>query len=58
MEKIDRNLIDDSFEKVYLNNLNDYQKSNPNYQPTHYSLTLQKNGFDKVEYFRKKVDSS
>ena len=44
----------DRFEKIEMSSLTNYQRNNPNYQPTHFSLTKQDNGYDKVTYYRKK----
>ena len=47
--------VDNSFEEIQLGSLSDYQKKDPRNLPTHFTLELQENGYDKVTYFRKKT---
>lgn len=53
LERLEK--VDSSFEEVRLGSLSDYQRKDPRNLPTHFTLVLQENGFDKVTYFRKKL---
>ena len=56
MVRIDsKNLDLSKFVQIKLGKLTNYQRNNPNYQPTHFSLTKQGSGYDKVAYYRKKI---
>ena len=53
LERLEK--VNSSFEEVRLGSLSDYQKKDPANLPTHFTLELQENGYDKVKYFRKKL---
>lgn len=45
----------EKYEQVIMNQMSYSQKNNPKMKPTHYSITPKGNGFDEVNYYRKKV---
>ena len=45
----------EKYEQVIMNQMSYSQKQNPKLKPTHYSITPKGNGFDEVNYYRKKV---
>ena len=53
IEYIKEEDINKYFIQVNLNTLSEAQFSNIKNHPTHFSRTLQKNGFDKVKYYKK-----
>ena len=55
MIRINEEEVDSSFEEVRIGSLSDYLRKDPRNLPTHFSLTLQKNGFDKVRYYKTKI---
>ena len=53
MEYIKEEEVNESFIQINLNTLSEAQFSNIKNHPTHFSRTPQKNGFDKVKYYKK-----
>ena len=45
----------EKYEQVIMNQMSYSQKQNPKMKPTHYSITPKGNGFDEVNYYRKKL---
>lgn len=45
----------EKYEQVIMNQMSYSQKQNPKLKPTHYSITPKVNGFDEVNYYRKKL---
>lgn len=45
----------EKYEQVIMNQMSYSQKQNPKLKPTHYSITPKGNGFDEVNYYRKKL---
>ena len=49
--------IDKNYVQVYMGLQSKYQQSHSKNQPTHFTMTLGENGFDKVKYYRIKLDT-
>ena len=45
----------EKYEQVIMNQMSYSQKQNPKLKATHYSITPKVNGFDEVNYYRKKL---
>ena len=45
----------EKYEQVIMNQMSYSQKQNPKMKPTHYSITPKGDGFDEVNYYRKKL---
>jgi hypothetical protein len=49
--------IDKNYVQVYMGLQSKYQQSHSKNHPTHFTMILGENGFDKVKYYRKKLDN-
>jgi hypothetical protein len=49
--------IDKNYVQVHMGLQSKYQQSQSKNQPTHFTMTLGENGFDKVKYYRIKLDT-
>ena len=55
LERIEKEKLDSSFEEVKMSLLSTYEKKDLKNHPTHFTMTLGENGFDKIKYYRKKL---
>jgi len=55
MIRIKEDEITEELDEIKVGTLSDYQMKDPKNLPTHFSLTLQENGFDKVRYYKTKI---
>jgi hypothetical protein len=49
--------IDKNYVQVHMGLQSKYQQSQSKNQPTHFTMTLGENGFDKVKYYRLDLDT-
>jgi hypothetical protein len=49
--------IGENYVQVHMGLQSKYQQSHSKNQPTHFTMTLGENGFDKVKYYRINLDT-
>ena len=55
LEELEEEVDLSIWEQVIQNQMSYSQKQNPKMKPTHFSITPKGNGFDEVNYYRKKL---